>query len=177
MQRSLFGACLAHTGLIKKLIRERQWDTGPANREPLCGPSCTFGQSFSFRLSHSMPFSAELPQGRQCYRLETVCQCCLQQQMLQKWPSLPDPRRGPSAGEGRTPHGSFSMVFPSQNTCLPRHDHLSVPWQWVDGKQGHPVLLRHSQSCLRATASTLSKPAAVSKPYPSETAIHAYVQR
>lgn len=44
MQRSLFGACSAHTGLIKKLVTERQWDTGPANREHLCGPSCRFGQ-------------------------------------------------------------------------------------------------------------------------------------
>lgn len=99
-----------------------------------------------------MPFSAELPRGRQCYGeggLEALCQHCLQQQMLQKWPSLPDPWRGPPPGEGRTAHGSFSMAFPSQNTCLPRHDHLSVPWEWVDGKRGHPALLRHSQSCLR----------------------------
>lgn len=71
--------------------------------------------------------------------------------MLQKWPSLLDPRSlpGPPAGEGRTHQRSFSMVFPSQNTCLPRHNHLSVPWERVDGKRGHPVLLRLSQDRLR----------------------------
>lgn len=122
MRRSLFGAYADHTGLIKKLVRERRWDVEPANREPLCDLSCTFGQRLFLQADTWDAFSPELPQvgSTPGWGGWSRCQRRLQQQMLEPGMLLPPhPPPGLPAAEGRTPRGSFSVPFPSQSSVFP----------------------------------------------------------
>lgn len=96
-----------------------------------------FGQTLL--LSHGMPFPAELPQDRRAGILVPAAEVALP----------PTSWHGPLQG-GQDPLWVLLMAFPSlqeldsvilvgllqlslfcdsQSTCLPRHDHLSMPWE------------------------------------------------
>jgi len=105
MQRSLFGACSAHTGLIKNLVREREWNMGPANREPFCGPSCTSGQRLFLQAEPRGVFPHRAAPGQAALlgqRTGSLVPALPRQPMLQNHPSVvplqrrAGPFRGPS---------------------------------------------------------------------------------
>lgn len=149
MRRSLFGAYADHTGLIKKLVRERRWDVGPANREPLCDLSCTFGQRLFLQADTRDAFSPELPQAGSTpgWGRWSRCQRRLQQQMLE--PGMLLPPTSPawsSCSRGQDPPWVLLRAVPFPKQRVPGHNRLSVLRERVDGEQGHPVLLRRSGS-------------------------------